>query len=109
MTTDPMSTESVSDEYASVAAFWAAHRLLHRAEALNAFLGTETPGDLDDVRPGDLETAHARHWLEAHLAIAEANRLRRAVAEHHARSECPRLGRTYSFVGPEELGAPPGV
>jgi len=81
-----MQTETTTTQDEALVAFWTRHRLAHRADALREFLGTEALEDLDCVEPGDLRTMHALRWAEAHLSLAEAGRLRRAVEEHHARA-----------------------
>ena len=79
-----MQTDAAPPGEDALDAFWVAHRLLHVKSALSHFLGTETFSDLDDVRPCDLETTHAQQQIRVYLNIAEAARLRRAVAAHHA-------------------------
>jgi len=74
-----------------LAAFWAEHRLLHKAETLRDFLGTETIEDLDDVHPGDLSTLRATQWAQGVMTVAEANRLARAVREYHAAKPPPAV------------------
>ena len=89
MDVDSMTTENVQaneDENpgASLDAFWAEYRLLHRKPEIAAFLGAETLEDLNDVLPRDMKTARFATWAENTLTIAEGNRLRRALYAYHA-------------------------
>jgi hypothetical protein len=79
-----MQTDNAGGRGDALDAFWATHRLLHHKADLCKFLGTETIDDLDDVYPHDLSTTRAVQWIQTYLAIAEGNRLRQAVAQHHA-------------------------
>ena len=89
-TTENVDADADKDVPATpLAAFWAEHRLLHKAAALRDFLGTETIEDLDDVHPGDLNTLRAKQWAEGVMTVAEANRLARAVHGHHAAKPPP--------------------
>ncbi len=69
---------------ATLDAFWKEYRLLHRKEAVRAFLNTEVFEDLNDVPVRELKTIRASVWAESTLTIAETNRLRRAVQTYHA-------------------------
>ena len=90
MTTENVQTNEDENPSASLEAFWAEYRLLHRKAEITAFLGTETIEDLTDVLPRDLKTVHFSQWAASTLTIAEANRLRRALFAFHAQHN-PRI------------------
>jgi hypothetical protein len=84
MAADTMSSTDTDAGKQALLAFWAEYRLLEVEGAIREFLGVETITDLDDVKPGDLQTLRACQWADARLTVAQANRLARAVKSYHA-------------------------